>query len=139
MIVPAVTQLPLFVLSTIFFSNLAVRPTPLDSESFLTLSSLARPDPTATLPIALGLTTLANVETAHWFVGEDRAARDAKMQETKEAKDRKKFEEGIPVLPNTKDLIQGGLRLFSVARIVIGVMVDGVSVHVSPTSISVLS
>lgn len=59
------------------------------------------------------------------------------MRETKEAKDRKKFEEGIPVLPNTKDLIQGGLRLFSVARIVIGVMVDGVSVHDSLTSILV--
>lgn len=56
------------------------------------------------------------------------------MQEAKEAKDRKKFEEGLPVLPNTKDLIQGGLRLFSVARIVIGVMVDGVSVNVSLSS-----
>lgn len=127
MIIPAVTQLPLFVLSTIFFSNLAVRPTPLESEAFLTLTSLARPDPTAALPIALGLTTYANVETAHWFVGEERAAKDAKRQEAKEALDKKKLEEGVPVLPTTKDLIQGGLRTFSVARIVFGVMVDGVS------------
>lgn len=31
-------------------------------------------------------------------------------------------------LPSTRDIIQNALRLFSIARIVVGVMVDGVSV-----------
>ncbi|KAI5124938.1 hypothetical protein M0805_007365 [Coniferiporia weirii] len=125
MLVPAVTQLPLFVISTAVFSSLAMRPTPIDDEIFLTLTSLARPDPTGVLPISLGLVTLANVETGGWFVGAERAARTAQIEEEREKANALKREQGVQVLPHTKDVVQGALRLFSVLRIVIGVMVDG--------------
>ncbi|THH11476.1 hypothetical protein EW145_g621 [Phellinidium pouzarii] len=125
MLVPAITQLPLFVFSTTVSSSLAMRPTPLDDETFLTLTSLARPDSTGMLPIALGLITLANVETGGWFVGAERVARSARIEEERKTLDAQKREQGIPVIPHIKDVVQGSLRLFSVLRIVIGVMVDG--------------
>ncbi|KAH8113238.1 hypothetical protein DFH11DRAFT_1600910 [Phellopilus nigrolimitatus] len=125
MLVPALTQLPLFVVSTALFSSLAIRPTPLDDEAFLTLTSLARPDSSGALPVALGLVTLANVETGGWFVGAERAARNAQIEEGIAKSAAKRREEGVPVVPRTKDVVQGALRILSVLRIVIGVMVDG--------------
>lgn len=126
MLVPALSQLPLFVISTALFSSIATRPTPLDDEEFLSLTSLARPDPTGMLPVSLGLVTLANVETGGWFVGTERAARTAAIEARQDELDAKKREEGVVVKPKAKNIIQGSLRLFSVMRIVIGVMVDGV-------------
>lgn len=129
MVLPILTQLPLFAASTMFFSHLAHRPTPLDDESFWTLTSMARPDATATMPIALGLVTLANVETAQWFVGEDKRERAKAAIEASERRDKELEREGkMRVRP--RGIIQGGLRVFSVARIIIGTMVDGVSVTV---------
>ena len=84
MVLPAITQLPLFIFSTALFSSIATRPTPLDDESFLTLTSLAKSDPTGTLPVALGLTTLANVETAGWLTSAERAARNKELEERQE-------------------------------------------------------
>lgn len=138
MAIPALTQLPLFVLSTIFFQGLTSSPsslTGLKDENFLTLTSLTRPDATATLPIALGLVTLGNVETANWFVGVRRAARETEREEkAKDARQKameKSQETGerppLP-LPSLRQTVQGSLRLFAIARIVIGVMVDGVRI-----------
>ena len=126
MLIPAVSQLPLFVFSTALFSSVATRPTPLDDESFLTLTSLARPDPTGTLPVVLGLVTLANVETAGWFVGAERAARTAAIEARQQAQDEKTREAGGIVKPRTKNVVQSSLRALSIVRIVIGIMVDGV-------------
>lgn len=139
MFVPAFTQLPLFVFGTMLCSRFATKPTPLEDESFLTLTSLAHPDATGVLPIALGLVTLANVETGHWFLGEEKAARNAKLQKEKEEQREKARATGgktpsnpnerrILLLPDARSLIQNALRVFSIVRIVIGVMVDGVGV-----------
>ena len=77
------------------------------------------------------------METAHWFVGAGRAEREAKTKETAALRRRQdeeaREEEGkppLPPLPNVKDTVQGALRLFAIARIVVGVMVDGVRVFV---------
>ncbi|KLO18035.1 hypothetical protein SCHPADRAFT_820380 [Schizopora paradoxa] len=136
--IPMFTQLPIFVASTMFFSHLSTpavaSPSGLTDESFLTLTSLAHPDATATLPIVLGLVTLANVETSHWFMGAGRASREASADARRKEERKKIIEENekapagqktrLP-LPSTREIIQNALRLFSIARIVIGVMVDG--------------
>lgn len=127
MLVPALTQLPIFMFSTAFFSSLATRPTPLDDEAFATLTSLAKPDPTGVLPVALGLVTLGNVETAGWFIGAERAARNAEIESQREEANEKKRVKGLPVVPRARDIVQSSLRMLSVLRILFGVMVDGVS------------
>lgn len=137
--IPLITQLPVFIMSTMFFSHLSTpavaSPAGLTDESFLTLTSLAHPDATATLPIVLGLVTLANVETSHWFMGAGRAARETSAEDKRKEARRKIIEESsngpngekarLP-LPSTRDIVQNALRMFSIARIVVGVMVDGV-------------
>lgn len=124
--VPALTQLPLFVLGTATFSTLTSHPSPLNDESFLILTSLAHPDPTGVLPVALGLLTLANVETAHWFIGSERALRNAQLEERRKKADAARREEGKVVRLRAKDIVQGSLRGLSVLRILIAFMVDGV-------------
>ncbi|KAJ7180191.1 60Kd inner membrane protein-domain-containing protein [Mycena crocata] len=68
MAVSPATQLPVFVVMTAMFSRLAQAPTPFDSEAFFTLTSLNHSDPTWTLPIILGLVTMANVESNNWLL-----------------------------------------------------------------------
>lgn len=131
MLIPAVSQLPLFVFSTGLFSSVATRPSPLDDEEFLTLTSLARPDPTGTLPVALGLVTLANVETARWFIGAERAARTAEIEARQVKEDVRLREEGKVVKLRVRNIAQSTLRGLSVLRIVIAVMVDGVRFHLA--------
>lgn len=122
MLIPPLTQLPVFVGSSMFLSGLARAPSSaFDSEAFLTLTSLAHPDPTAALPIALGVITLANVESVRWFVS-------AEVREREEA-ERKRVEErraqGQLVLEPRK-VMQSALRFLSVGRILIGAVVPGV-------------
>jgi inner membrane protein COX18 len=121
MLVPPVTQLPLFVGSSMFLSRLSQPPTVFDSESFLTLTSLSHADPTATLPIALGIITLANVESSRWFISKEAKERD-ELEQTRVAEKRA---QGHVVLEPRK-IVQSGLRLLSVGRILIGAVVPGV-------------
>lgn len=121
MLVPPVTQLPLFVGSSMFLSRLSQPPTVFDSESFLTLTSLAHADPTATLPIALGMITLANVESSRWFISKEAKERD----ELEQKRVAEKRAQGHVVLEPRK-IVQSGLRLLSVGRILIGTVVPGV-------------
>jgi mitochondrial inner membrane protein COX18 len=125
MLIPPLTQLPLFVLSSISLSRISQPPTVFDSESFLTLTSLAHADPTATLPIALGLITLANVESSSspsgWFVSDAMKARDELAQK----QIAEKRAQGLVVLEPRK-IVQSALRLLSVGRILIGAVVPGV-------------
>jgi hypothetical protein len=128
MAIPPLTQLPLFVGSSMFLSRLSQPPTAFDSEAFLTLTSLAHADPTAALPIALGLITLANVESSsfRWFV-----SAEAKEGEEKEQRRiAEKRAQGHIVLEPRK-IVQSGLRLLSVGRILIGAVVPGVSTSFS--------
>lgn len=121
MLVPPLTQLPLFVGSSMFLSRISQPPTVFDSESFLTLTSLSHADPTATLPIALGIITLANVESSRWFISE--AVKE--KEELKQKSLSEKRAQGHIVLEPQK-IVQSGLRILSVGRILISALVPGV-------------
>lgn len=95
----------------------------LDTESFLTLTSLTHADPTSALPIALGLITLANTESASWFLREQtRLAEENEARKVQELR-----EQGKAVLPSPQKIFRGVMRVLSVGRIVLGIMVPGVS------------
>lgn len=121
LVIPPFTQLPVFVGCSIALAHISQHPTPLDSESFLTLSTLVHPDPTATLPIALGFITLANVESSRWFITDQQREREVKVQRWKE----EKIAKGERVIEPQK-IIKSALRLVSVGRILIASMVPGV-------------
>ncbi|KAG2116100.1 60Kd inner membrane protein-domain-containing protein [Suillus discolor] len=120
MAIPIITQVPLFMGFSIVLNRLSQAPTPFDSESFLTLSTLAHVDPTATLPIALGLITLANVESSRWFMTDAQRERQEKVQKWKEDR----VARGETVIEPQK-IIKSALRLISVGRIVVATMVPG--------------
>lgn len=126
-LLPAITQLPLFFGSTFVVSRLCQSPTPLDMESFLTLSNLSHVDSTMTLPIVLGLITLANVESSTWFMTAsqrgEKAAANEKLRERAEA-GTMKLEWGTIVKPS--------LRFISVIRVVWAATMPGVSVTFMP-------
>jgi hypothetical protein len=132
MAIAPLTQLPLFVGSSMFLSRLSQAPSSaFDAEAFLTLTSLAHADPTAALPIALGLVTLANVESSsslRWF-----GSAEAKEREERERRrvEEKRAQGHIVLEP--RRIVQSALRLLSVGRILIGAVVPGVSTFVLPT------
>ncbi|KAI1795182.1 60Kd inner membrane protein-domain-containing protein [Ganoderma leucocontextum] len=119
-LLPAVSQLPLFVGTSWVLSAASAAPTVLDSEAFLTLTSLAHADSTATLPILLGIITLANVESSRWFASAEALQRE--QQVTKWTAERRA--RGEQVLEPGK-ISQSALRLLSVGRILIAAMVPG--------------
>jgi inner membrane protein COX18 len=130
MLIPPLTQLPLFVGSSMFLSRLSQPPTVFDSESFLTLTSLSHADPTAALPIALGLITLMNVESSssiRWFA----SAEAREREELEEKRTAEKRAQGDIVLRPQK-IVQSALRLLSVGRILIGALVPGVRTPILP-------
>ncbi|KAI0081728.1 hypothetical protein K474DRAFT_1586995 [Panus rudis PR-1116 ss-1] len=120
MVIPVVSQLPLFVGFSMLLSRMSQYPTVFDSESFLTLTSLSHSDPTVTLPIVLGIVTLANVETSRWFVNAEVLEREKKVAEW----NTKKRAMGHTVL-EPKKIIQTAMRGLSVGRILIAAMVPG--------------
>lgn len=126
MVIPPLTQLPVFIGCSVALAHISQHPTPFDSESFLTLSTLVHPDPTATLPIALGFITLANVESSRWFMTDEQREREAKVREWKE----KKIAKGETVIEPQK-LVKSSLRLMSIGRILISTMVPGVELCLS--------
>lgn len=129
MLIPPLTQLPLFVGSSMFLSRLSQPPSAFDSESFLTLTSLSHADPTFALPIALGLITLANVESSssiRWFA----SAEAREREELEEKRNAEKRAQGHIVLQPQR-IVQSALRLLSVGRILIGALVPGVRTPVS--------
>lgn len=121
MLIPPLSQLPLFAITSVTLSHACQPPTILDSEAFLTITSLSHPDPTTALPIALGLISLANVESARWWVSDVAKERLEVVRRKKEEDEKNGVREIKP-----RDLIQGGLRALSVGRILLGAMVPGV-------------
>ncbi|KAH7921813.1 hypothetical protein BV22DRAFT_1106968 [Leucogyrophana mollusca] len=120
MVIPPLTQLPLFMGFSIVLTRLSQSPSPFDSESFFTLSTLAHTDPTAVLPIALGFITLANVESSRWFITDEQRERQKKVDKWKE----ERLAQGHTVLEPQK-IIKSALRMVSVGRILVAVMVPG--------------
>ena len=93
----------------------------LDSETFLTLTSLVNPDPTAAIPILIGVITFANVESAKWFITDQQKSRQARVEKWNE----EKRAQGDTVI-EPKKIVQNSLRVMSVGRILIAAMVPGV-------------
>jgi len=124
MAIPVLTQLPVFVFSSLVFSQLTQPPSILDSETFLTLTSLVNPDPTVTIPVLIGMITFANVESAKWFVSDAQERREEKVEKWN-AEKRARGE--IVIAP--KEILQNALRVMSVGRILIAAVVPGVCVH----------
>jgi inner membrane protein COX18 len=125
MAVPVLSQLPLFVLSTAVVYRMCQVPTPLDSESFLSLTSLSHVDPTGSIPIALGMLTFINVDSSSWFASAEKLQRDEIAQE----KRMEQRQQGNVVALDS-GRFKGFLRLTSVGRIVMGMIVPGVSGNV---------
>ena len=124
MAIPVLTQLPVFVFSSLVFSQLTQPPSVLDSETFLTLTSLVNPDPTVAIPVLIGMITFANVESAKWFVSDAQERREEKVEKWN-AEKRARGE--IVIAP--KEIVQNALRVMSVGRILIAAVVPGVRVH----------
>ncbi|KAI0796717.1 60Kd inner membrane protein-domain-containing protein [Abortiporus biennis] len=120
MLIPPVSQLPLFVGFSMMLSRISQAPTVLDSESFLTLTSLAHPDPTLTIPIVIGVITLANVESSRWFMDAAAIEREKKVAEWTA----QRRAQGHNVL-EPKKIIQSSLRVLAVGRILIAALVPG--------------
>ncbi|KAI0347237.1 hypothetical protein BDW22DRAFT_508642 [Trametopsis cervina] len=120
MLVPPISQLPLFVGISMVLGRASTFPSVLDSESFLTLTSLTHGDPTLTLPIALGIATFANVDASRFFVTPERAAREQRQEEA----NAKKRAAGETVYEPRK-IFQNTLRLASVGRILVAAVVPG--------------
>ncbi|KAG6857090.1 hypothetical protein H0H87_009651 [Tephrocybe sp. NHM501043] len=123
-VIPPLTQLPVFVLGTIMLGRLSLDPTPFDSESFLTLTTLAHPDPTMTLPIVLGLLSMANVESSNWVMNAAERERVRKIEEA----NAKAIAEGAQARFQPKAVIKSVLRGLSVGRIILCAMVPGVGI-----------
>ncbi|KAG5639282.1 hypothetical protein H0H81_004943 [Sphagnurus paluster] len=120
-IIPPLTQLPVFILGTIMLGRLSLDPTPFDSESFLTLSTLAHPDPTMTLPIVLGILTMVNVESGNWVMN---AAERQRERQIEEKHAQAQAEAGKPTI-KPKAVIKFFMRGLSIFRIIIAAIAPG--------------
>ncbi|KAM6495804.1 Membrane insertase OXA1/ALB3/YidC [Amanita muscaria] len=123
MIIPPLSQLPFFVVTSVALGRLSVDPTPFDSESFLTLTTLAHPDPTMTLPIVLGVLTMANVESSNWLMSAAERERARRIEETNEKKRAELGNKARVIQP--QKIVKSTLRFLSVARIVVAAMTPG--------------
>lgn len=120
-IAPPLSQLPFFVITTVALGRLSLDPTPFDSESFLTLTTLAHPDPTLTLPIILGILTMANVESSNWVMNAAEREREQQIEE----KHAKRIADGGKPHIQPKKVLKTVLRILSVGRIILASITPG--------------
>ncbi|KAF9569292.1 hypothetical protein CPC08DRAFT_701796 [Agrocybe pediades] len=120
-VIPPLAQLPVFLGFTVVLNRLSAAPTPFDSESFLTLTSLAHVDPTMTLPVVLGFLTMANVESSNWVMN----AAEREQQRSMEEREAKRVADGGKPRIHPGKLIKTVLRGLSVVRIVIAALTPG--------------
>ena len=99
-------------------NDLSREPTPFDSESIFTLTSLVHADPTATLPIVVGLLTFANVESSEMFMTDSQRQRKATADTQHLGRKKEGFELGR--------LFKPALRITSIIRVLVATMVPGV-------------
>ncbi|KAF8663382.1 hypothetical protein AX16_000957 [Volvariella volvacea WC 439] len=120
-IIPPLSQLPFFVIMTVALGRMSLDPTPFDSESFLTLSTLAHPDPTMTLPILLGVLTMANVESSNWVMNAAERAQARQLEE----QNAKRMKESGKLAIRPQKIIRSSLRILSVGRIIVAAITPG--------------
>jgi inner membrane protein COX18 len=125
--ISALVQAPPYIAFSMILSRAAADPlTPFRSESFLTLTSLAHPDPTMTLPIVLGIISMANVDTKSWWMTAAEQDREKKFHQWKAEKAERKGK------PYVQSPLKSVLRGLSIARIGLAMLVPGVRC-LSPT------
>jgi mitochondrial inner membrane protein COX18 len=131
MLVPLVSQIPIFMLFSATLLHAANEPgSVLRNEEFLTLRSLAHSDPTVALPIALGLISFASIETSKWFTTAEQSRKFVEMRKTQSA-------HGKNLLQPMK-YTKGIVRTLSVGRIVLAAMAPGVSFTLSMPAVEYL-
>lgn len=109
------------------FARLAADPTsPFDSESFLTLSTLNHPDPTFTMPVVVGLLTMANIESSHWVLNP--AEKEALKEKEKKMKETvaKSGDRLSMVKFNLQSNLKDSMRVLSILRIGLASIAPGV-------------
>ncbi|KAF5390705.1 hypothetical protein D9757_002707 [Collybiopsis confluens] len=117
-LIPIVPQVPLFVAMTMMFARLAADPTcPFDSESFLTLTTLNHPDPTFTLPVILGLVTMANVESSQWVLNPEEKAALKESEKQMAANVEKSGDKWTKAKLNLRSKLKDSMRILSILRI----------------------
>lgn len=119
--VPIIGQMVPFLAASLTFRQVALPPTPFDAESFFTLTSLASIDYTTTLPIAVGLITMANVEMSTWF----RPLRGASPS----PKPQTELTEPAPPKISLAVVIKPILRFMALFRVVVASFLPGVCVY----------
>ncbi|KAJ6539442.1 60Kd inner membrane protein-domain-containing protein [Mycena capillaripes] len=121
MVASPASQLPVFIVMTMMFNRLAQDPTPLDSEAFFTLTTLNHPDSTWTLPIMLGLVTMANVDMNSWLMSAVQRDRLQKMEE----KRAQQIAAGVKPGIQAHKIIKNALFLLSIGRIALAAITPG--------------
>ena len=127
MLVPPAVQLPLFVVLSMIFQTACIPPSPLEMESVFTFDSLTQPDSTATMPIVVGLLSLANVDTSKWLVG----GKTAQNKLSKDELETQKQDKDGVIKIRPQQMVKGILRLLSVARILVAMSFPGVMLSFS--------
>ncbi len=97
-----------------------------DAESFMTLTSLSRPDETLTIPILVGLITMANVESSTWFM----TATEKQAVAQREQRRKDAASKGVHHIAPANGIKQA-LRAVSVLRIIFAAQVSGVRISFS--------
>ncbi|PBK72700.1 hypothetical protein ARMSODRAFT_881222 [Armillaria solidipes] len=121
MVVPPLSQMAVFFPMSIFFGGVAADPfSGFDAESFMTLTSLSHPDETLTIPILVGLITMANVESSTWFM----TATEKQAVAQREQRRKDAASKGVHHIAPANGIKQA-LRAVSVLRIVFAAQVSG--------------
>ncbi|EEB95129.1 hypothetical protein MPER_05950, partial [Moniliophthora perniciosa FA553] len=122
MAVPPLSQIPPFVIMTMIFARLSADPfSGFDSESVFTLTTLNHADPTMTMPVILGLLTMANVEVNNWVLT---ATEKGMQKEIQEKKEQIAQEQGVRHIEPQK-IVKSAMRVLSVGRIGLGAIAPG--------------
>ncbi|KAJ7498818.1 60Kd inner membrane protein-domain-containing protein [Mycena latifolia] len=121
MLASPASQLPVFFIMTTMFNRLAQDPTPFDSEAFFTLTTLNHPDETWGLPIILGITTMATVQSRNWLIS---AVEQERLRRIEERQAQQQAATGKPVI-NRRNASTTVLNVLSVARIVLAALSPG--------------
>jgi len=110
----------------VVLNRLSQDPAPFDSEPFLSLTSLAHPDPTMTLPVILGILTMANVESGNWVMN----AAERQQQRAMEADEARRVAAGGKVRIQPGKIIKSSLRILSIIRIIVAALTPGVRLRI---------
>jgi mitochondrial inner membrane protein COX18 len=131
-VLPAAVQLATFIPMTYLFLYTAMPPTPLDSESFLHLTTLTHYDPSNILPVAIGILNMANVDSHRWMLQPTRFKEQRQVEQnvvqaqlsrggpSQKAKYELKF--------RPSGIMASAARCLSVLRIIVAMQMPGVRV-----------